>query len=123
MVIVDDIYLVTRNARDKIQTARYRLFQEGNNYIIQRFTGQFGGKITTQPEKRIEKGKAKRTVLQQAELEFNSLVKKATDKGYKKLSDLTKIKHDVIKAEELDALVPTIKTDANGKDIAIVKLH
>ena len=86
MITVSEIVLVVRNARDKVQTARYKLLQEGNTYIIQRFTGQFGGKITTQPEKTIEKGKAKRSVLQQAELEYNALIKKAMDKGYKKLS-------------------------------------
>ena len=63
----------------------------------------------------IEKGKAKRSVLQQAELEYNSLIKKALDKGYKKLSDLTKTKYDVITEEELNRIVPTIKTDASGE--------
>lgn len=114
MVQLQDTVLVIRNARDKVQSARYKLFQEGNTYVIERYTGQFGGKITKQPTKTIAQGKAKRSVFQQAELEFNALVKKATDKGYKKLSDLTKIKFDEISGKELDTLVPTIKTDANG---------
>jgi ATP-dependent DNA ligase len=114
MVVVSEIVLVTRNARDKIQVAKFVLEQEGNTYTIRRFTGQFGGKITEQPTKIIEKGKAKRSVVMQAELEFNSLVKKSLDKGYKKLSDLTKIKFVNITQEELDNLVPTIKTDAQG---------
>lgn len=114
MVQLQDTVLVTRNARDKVQTARYKLFQEGNTYVIERYTGQFGGKITKQPTKVIEKGKAKRSVLQQAELEYNALIKKATDKGYKKLADLTKTKFDQIEQPELDSIVPTIKTDANG---------
>lgn len=114
MVQLQDIVLVIRNARDKVQSARYKLFQEGNTYVIERYTGQFGGKITKQPTKIIEKGKVKRSVLQQAELEYNSLIKKAVDKGYKKLSDLTKTSFDKIEEEELNAIVPTIKTDANG---------
>jgi len=114
MVQIYDTVLVIRNARDKIQTARYILEQEGNTYFIRRFTGQFGGKITTQPVKTIEKGKAKRSVLQQAELEYRALVKKSTDKGYKKLADLTKTKFDIINVDELYSIVPTIKTDANG---------
>lgn len=115
MNLVQDIVLVTRNARDKIQIARFQLHQDRNNYIIQRFTGQYGGKITEQPEKTIEKGKAKRSVLMQAELEFNSLIKKSMDKGYKKLSNLTKTKFDAITLDELNSIVPTTKTDNTGQ--------
>lgn len=114
MVQIQEVVLVIRNARDKVQVARYLLIQNGNNYHIKRYTGQFEGKMTEQPEKIIEKGKAKRSVLQQAELEYNSIVKKATDKGYKKLSDLTKTKYSEITSKELDKIVPTIKTDSNG---------
>lgn len=114
MIKIQEVYLVTRNARDKVQTARYVLEHGGNHYVIRRFTGQFAGKITTQPEKIIEKGKAKRSLLQQAELEFNSLIKKATDKGYKKLTDLTNIKWEKITVEEISSVVPSIKTDSNG---------
>lgn len=114
MIKVLDTVLVIRNARDKVQTAQYILEQEGNTYTIKRYTGQFGGKTTEQPSIVIERGKAKRSVFQQAELEYNSLIKKACDKGYKKLSDLTKTKFDVISASELDTIVPTIKTDSSG---------
>jgi DNA ligase 1 len=114
MNLVNDTVLVTRNARDKIQVSRFVLQQDKNNYIIERFTGQYGGKMTQQPTKVIERGKVKRSVLMQAELEFNSLIKKSLDKGYKKLSDLTKISFDIITDSELDELVPSIKTDAQG---------
>lgn len=114
MVEVYNKVLVTRNARDKVQTARYVLEQDGNSFTIKRFTGQFGGKITAQPEIVIEEGKAKRTPFQQAELEFNALVKKATDKGYKLLSSLTKTKFESISQEELDKVVPSLKTDNFG---------
>ena len=115
MIKVQEIILVIRNARDKVQIAHYILNQDVNNYIIERSTGQFLGKMTKQPDILIEKGKAKRSVLQQAELEYNSLIKKALDKGYKKLSDLTKTTNDVITEEELNRIVPTIKTDASGE--------
>ena len=115
MIKVQEIILVIRNARDKVQIAHYILNQDVNNYIIERSTGQFLGKMTKQPDILIEKGKAKRSVLQQAELEYNSLIKKALDKGYKKLSDLTKTKYDVITEEELNRIVPTIKTDSSGE--------
>ena len=114
MTEVYNVVLVTRNARDKVQVARYILEQEGNVYTIKRFTGQFGGKITAQPELTITAGKAKRTPFQQADLEFNSLIKKATDKGYKKLASLTKTKFSDITSSELDLIVPSIKTDSFG---------
>jgi len=114
MTQIYNIVLVTRNARDKIQTAQYILEQEGTIFVIKRFTGQYEGKITPQPEITISQGKVKRSVFQQAELEFNSLIKKATDKGYKKLTDLTKTKWSEITPDELDTIVPSTKTDANG---------
>lgn len=117
MTQVQETILVVRNARDKVQVARYLLIKEGPSYIIKRYTGQFGGKITEQPDKIITQGKSKRSVLQQVELEYNAIVKKAVDKGYKKLSDLTKIKFDNITTEELNQIVPSIKTDSNGEII------
>ena len=114
MVLIQETVLVIRNARDKVQVARYLLIQQANTYIIKRYTGQFEGKMSEQPDKIIEKGKSKRSVLQQAELEYNSIVKKSMDKGYKKLSDLTKTKYDSITAKELNEIVPSIKTDSNG---------
>lgn len=114
MIKIQDTVLVIRNARDKIQVANYVLWQDGNNFLIKRYTGQHDGKFTEQPEVKIEKGKAKRTVLQQAELEYNSILNKSADKGYKKLTDLTKTKYDEITSVELDRIVPSIKTDAAG---------
>ena len=67
MIKVQEIILVIRNARDKVQVSHYILNQDINNYIIQRSTGQFLGKMTKQPDVLIEKGKAKRSVLQQAD--------------------------------------------------------
>jgi len=114
MIKLNDTILVIRNARDKIQFAQYTLEQEANIYTIRRFTGQFGGKITVQPEIVIEKGKVKRSTLQQAELQYNALIKTATDKGYKKYSILTKTKWEEVTTRELDEIVPSLKTDAAG---------
>ena len=113
-MIVNKLYLVTRNARNKIQVVIAELSQNGNNFIINRTTGQYLGKFTEQPELVIEKGKAKRTIIQQAELEFNSIVKKYLDKGYKRLDSLTKKGFEELTASELDSLVSTLKNDANG---------
>jgi hypothetical protein len=114
MTILTDLVLVTRNARDKIQIVKLSLSQTGNTFHINRATGQYEGKMTVQPLLVIEKGKAKRSVLQQAELEFNSNLNKYLDKGYKQLNTLTKTNFEDLNSKELDALVPTIKNDQNG---------
>jgi len=114
MIVINDIILVSRNARDKIQVVNVMLSQEGNSFIINRYTGQYQGKMTKQPELIIEKGKAKRSVLQQTELEFNSVLSKYLDKGYKRLDSLTKKKFDSITSDELDTLVPSVKSDQSG---------
>lgn len=108
------IVLVTRNARDKIQIVFADLVQTGNNFTIKRVTGQYKGKFTEQPELSIERGKVKRSVLQQAELEFNSIINKYLDKGYKNLSTLTNKKFENISEEELNGLVASLKTDQAG---------
>lgn len=113
-MIIHKIYLVTRNARDKVQVAIAELVQNTNSFTIKRTTGQYQGKMTAQAEKIIDKGKAKRTILQQAELEFNSIVKKYLDRGYKRLDSLTDIEFKELLPEELDSLVPTLKSDAQG---------
>lgn len=113
-MIINKLYLVTRNARDKVQVVITELEQNGNTFLIQRTTGQYQGKMTPQPTITIEKGKAKRSVLEQANSEYNSIVNKYLDKGYKKLSSLTDKSFDEITAEELSNVVPTIKSDTNG---------
>lgn len=114
MVVLQDIYLVTRNARDKVQQVQAKLGQDGNVFYIIRITGQYQGKQTEQALITVDKGKAKRTVLEQANLQFNSIIKKYLDKGYKKLSDLTKTKFEDISEAEIQELVPSVKTDASG---------
>lgn len=109
-----NLTLVTRNARDKIQIVFVDLIQTGNNFVIKRRTGQYKGKFTDQPELSIERGKVKRSVLQQAELEFNSIVSKYLDKGYKNITTLTHKKFENLSEEELDSIVPSLKSDQGG---------
>ncbi len=111
---VSKIYLVTRNARDKVQVVIAELEQNGNSFTINRTTGQYQGKMTEQPKLIIERGKAKRSVLQQAELEYNSIVSKYQDKGYKRLDSLTTKKFEEITPMEMDSIVPTLKSDSEG---------
>lgn len=63
-----------------------------------------------QPVIEIVKGKAKRTISEQATLEFNSHVKKYLDKGYKKISD-----YGYNSLENFNEnVVPTSNTDQKG---------
>lgn len=114
MVVLQDIYLVARNARDKVQQVQAKLSQEGNTFFIERVTGQYLGVQTKQPVLTIDKGKAKRSILEQAELQFKSIINKYLDKGYKKISDLTKTSFYDISESEMNTLVPSVKTDASG---------
>jgi hypothetical protein len=70
---------------------------EGYTNII-RSSGLLSGKLSNQPVITIFEGKAGRTREEQVQLEYNSLISKAKDKGYK----------DTI--EELSS----VKTDSNG---------
>ncbi len=113
-MVVNQIYLVARNARDKVQVVIAELEQNGNSFVIKRTTGQYQGKMISQPELLIEKGKAKRSVIQQANLEYNSIINKYLDKGYKRLSSLTFKKFEELTLEEIDSVVPTIRSDSSG---------
>lgn len=78
--------LITIDSKNKIRVVEIDQFwsEEDHGYKITRVTYQLGGKRTQQPDIIIQKGKVSRTVSEQAELEFNSRVKKYLDKGYKR---------------------------------------
>lgn len=113
-IIVKDIYLATRDSKGKVRTVLVELHQDGNTFTIKRFTGQLGGKIIEQPHIIIDAGKAKRTILQQAELQYNAKVKEYCNKGYKKISELTKKKVSDLTNADIEKLIPEEKTDSNG---------
>lgn len=109
-------YLISKDSKGKIRVVNisYDWDKDLNGYVIRRFTSQYGGKITTQPIILVDKGKgigkAKRTVSEQAKLEYDSRVNKYMDKGYKKLPKSI----DLYTKEELDALLPEETTDSEG---------
>ena len=78
---------------------------ENGTYLIRRESGLLDGKKVQAPDLEISKGKVKRTLDEQVELEFNSNFKKYLDKGYKDVSDYT------IDSENNKVL---FYTDANG---------
>lgn len=82
---LETIELVSRTVTNKVKILRFNTFKDEDKYVIDRYSFQYKGKETKQPSIIIEKGKAKRTVEEQFNLELNSLIKKAVDKGYKRL--------------------------------------
>ena len=109
-------YLISKDSKGKIRVVNisYDWDKDLNGYVIRRFISQYGGKITTQPIILVDKGKgigkARRTVSEQAKLEYDSRVNKYMDKGYKKLPKSI----DLYTKEELDALLPEETTDSEG---------
>lgn len=102
--------LVSRDSKGKIRLVTIDLFWREDGYVIQRVTGQWGGKSTFQPEIVVSKGKAGRTVTEQATLEFNSRIKKYLDKGYKKVPEDV----DDLNEEVLNSIVGVDKTNQDG---------
>lgn len=81
--------LISRDSKGKIRQVNISCSWNDilKAFVIERETGQYQGKLTKQPVIEIKKGKVKRTTEEQAQLEFNSHIKKYKDKGYKSISD------------------------------------
>ena len=84
-------YLISKDTKGKIRIAiiNYELINPDNKqtryFVIHRISGQYGGKRTSQPDKTVDKGKARRTMWEQVMLESKHLVKEKLDKGYKEI--------------------------------------
>ena len=104
--------LISKDSKDKIRVVE--ISYEGNEttriYTIYRYTGQFEGKMTKQPEIIVDKGKATRNIHEQVELQFNALVKGYKDKGYIELEN----EIDNYNSEELYKLLGESPTGSNG---------
>jgi ATP-dependent DNA ligase len=104
--------LISKDSNGKIRVAdiSYEWNDEKHGYIIKRATGCLNGKITQQPDIIILKGKAKRTVSEQANLEYNSNKKKYLDKGYKELEKSL----NEYSLEDLENILGEIRTGQNN---------
>jgi len=105
--------LITRDTKGKCRVIHIKCtFDETNkNYKIERSSGLFGGKFIEQPTLEITKGKVKRTIEEQAELEYNSIIKKYLDKGYKKVESLGITE---LTEETIEQYLPLKNTDQKG---------
>ena len=108
----DSKTLISKDSKGKIRVVE--ISYEGNEttriYTIYRYTGQFEGKMTKQPEIIVDKGKATRNIHEQVELQFNALVKGYKDKGYIELEN----EIDNYNSEELYQLLGESPTGSNG---------
>ena len=105
-------YLVSKDGKGKIRVAEvdHEWSDDQHCFLIHRTTYQYGGKRTEQPDKKIYKGKASRTLTQQVTLERNAIEKEYRDKGYKQLekeiSEYTE--------KELYDIIGSVTTGADG---------
>lgn len=108
--------LVTKDNKGKTRVVEisYEWDDAQRGFVIRRKTYQYGGKVTVQPEIWIYKGKVKRTVSEQARLEYNSHLKKYTDKGYKLLPSSIKINNAVAVEAFVEEHLGNGITDSNG---------
>ena len=104
--------LISKDSKGKIRVVE--IFYEGDEttriYTIYRYTGQFEGKLTTQPKIIVDKGKATRNIHEQVELQFNALVKGYKDKGYIELEN----EIDNYSSEDLYKLFGNAPAGTNG---------
>lgn len=107
--------LITRDSKGVIRFISINVTLDNNIYSINRSSGILGGKEVTQPSLVIEKGKAKRTVKEQMELELNSIITKYKAKGYKELSEFTTHTLDKLTQDEVSQIFPKETTDEHGE--------
>lgn len=108
--------LVTKDNKGKTRVVEisYEWDDAQHGFVIRRKTYQYGSKVIVQPEIWIYKGKVKRTVSEQARLEYNSHLKKYTDKGYKLLPSSIKINNAVAVEAFVKKHLGNGVTDSNG---------
>lgn len=105
-------HLVAIDSKGKLRQVEVEAHwdEEEHAVVINRTTGLFGGKLTEQPVILVSKGKAGRTVSEQAALQFNSKVKEYLDKGYKQLPKSI----DEYSETELYGIVGAVATNQAG---------
>ena len=116
-MIIRNEYLIKLNNKNRVQIVQIMLDYNdyGKVYSIYRITSQFGGKQSEQPLITINKGKAARTVEEQAGLQYASHLKHYLNAGYKQFSLLSnKIFTDLSEEELKNILGGNFNTDTKG---------
>ena len=102
-------YLITTGSTS-LRCVKVDLQQVDTGYEIHRESWQWKGKVVQHPVISITKGKVKRTVEEQAQLEYSAILKKYRDKGYKYID----VDPDTLTEAEIKNILGDTKTDANG---------
>lgn len=116
-MIIRNEYLIKLNNKNRVQIVQIMLDYNdyGKVYSIYRITSQFGGKQSEQPLITIDKGKATRTVEEQAGLQYASHLKHYLNSGYKQFSLLSNKTFTDLSEEELkNILGGNFNTDTKG---------
>ena len=107
--------LFKRDNKSKIRVVSIDLNEhntsDGTFYSISGETGLFQGKMVKRPLVVVDRGKVKRSVKDQAELQYKSLINSYLDKGYKLGSNLNISSLD---DPQIEAKVPNTNTDQSG---------
>lgn len=104
------IDLISRASTGKLKVVKFDHTFDNGIYTIHRYSGSYKGKLIKQPDIVIDKGKSKRTVEQQFELQLNHLIKEKLDKGYILLEGPL----EGYTEEELNAMVGNIVKNMDG---------
>ena len=102
--------LIKQDSKGKTRLFSIDLVFSNNVYIINRKTGLLGGKMTEQPAIIVAKGKVKRTLEEQAKLEYDSLISKQKDKGYKVID----VDPSTLTSQDIQDIIGETSTDQNG---------
>ena len=118
-------YLYKRDNKSKVRVISLILSHhnsvDGEFYTISGESGVIGGKMVPRPIYNIWKGKVKRTLAEQADLEFTSLINSYRDKGYKTSDQLDIL--DVTDLDEIEAKVPAENLDQKGAKKPMLAKH
>lgn len=119
-------FLYSRDSKGKVRVVIMSLKKlDDSSYVIERKSGLLDGKLITQPSKSITKGKVKRTVEEQAILEYNSMLNKKIDGGYKTNEELGINDKNGYNYTLVDSKLGALKTtsDGYGKPMLAVALE
>ena len=103
--------LISRDSKGKIRQVNISYELNNGIYIIKRSSGLYKGRFIEHPNIVVEKGKAKRTLLEQVTLVYNSNIKDYLDKGYKNIKDFG---YNDIKDFNPENILPKTNTDTKG---------
>ena len=116
--------LLTRDSKGKIRQINISCNKSGSVYEISRKSGIVGGKFVDHPKIIIDKGKVKRTLEQQAELEYNSNIKSYLDKGYKLFNTIPdNIELEINGGNDLDLIVDSLENNLILDNIHRLKIR